>query len=59
MIYGNDYWWGFVIDLEEKRKQFEDKYPSTREAPADDYEEYVLIIYLLGMIYKYLTEGGI
>ena len=56
MIYGNDYWWNFVIGLEEKREQVEAmlNFPSIDD---ETYEEYVLLTNLLGPLYKYLVEG--
>lgn len=59
MIYGNDYWWNFVIELEEKRQQIEAQQAQRQTVDEETYEEYVMIIALLGPLYKYLTEGRI
>jgi len=52
----NEYWWNLAITLESKREQVEAKLPNVSD---EEYEEYVLIIHLLGPLYKYLKEGAL
>lgn len=59
MIYGDEYWWNFVIELEEKRQQIETKLNQGGNIDPETREEYVLITHLLGPLYQHLTGGGL
>jgi len=54
---GQDYWWNLVTELEAQKEQTETQFPNVGKADDETYEEYVLVVTLLGPLYKYLTEG--